>query len=78
MRINEIMSRSKIEKVQGNNVTVDHGDGTKTVVDKKKNPNALSKDDKGNIKLSQNPDKKQDKTASIIKPGAKVNIDANK
>jgi len=77
MRFDEIANRSKIEKVQGNNVTVDHGDGTKTVVDKKKNPNALSKDDKGNIKLSQNPDKKQDKTASIIKPGAKVNIDAN-
>ena len=77
MRFDEIIGRSKIEKVQGNNVTVDHGDGTKTVVDKKKNPNALSKDDKGNIKLSQNPDKKQKNTASIIKPGAKVDIDAN-
>lgn len=77
MRVDEIIGRSKIEKVQGNQVTVDHGDGTKTVVDKKKNPNALSKDDKGNIKLSQNPDNKNKTQASVIKPGAKVNIDAN-
>jgi len=77
MRFNEIMNRSKIEKVQGDQVTIDHGDGTKTVVDKKKNPNALSKDDKGNVKLSQNPDNKKKNPASVIKPGAKVQIDAN-
>jgi hypothetical protein len=77
VRINEIMNKSKIEKVQGNNVTIDHGDGTKTVVDKKKNPNALTKDDKGNVKLNQKPDNKKQNTASVIKPGAKVAIDAN-
>jgi hypothetical protein len=77
MRFNEIMNRSKIEKVQGDQVTIDHGDGTKTVVDKKKNPNALSKDDKGNVKLSQNSDNKKKNPASVIKPGAKVQIDAN-
>lgn len=77
MRINEIMNKSKIEKVQGNQVTIDHGDGTKTVVDKKKNPNALTKDDKGNVKLNQKPDNKKQNPASVIKPGAKVNIDAN-
>lgn len=71
------MNKSKIEKVQGNNVTIDHGDGTKTVVDKKKNPNALTKDDKGNVKLNQKPDNKKQNTASVIKPGAKVAIDAN-
>lgn len=77
MRFNEIINKSKIEKVQGDQVTIDHGDGTKTVVDKKKNPNALSKDDKGNVKLSQNPDNKKKNSASVIKPGVKVDIDAN-
>ena len=77
MKINEI-TVSKIEKVQGNNVTIDHGDGTKTVVDKKKNPAALQKDDKGQVKLNKNPNNKKQNPASVIKPGDKVELDANK
>jgi len=71
-------NKSKIEKVQGNNVTIDHGDGTKTVIDKKKNPSALQKDNQGQVKLNNDPKNKNKNPASIIKPGDKVELDANK
>lgn len=46
MKIAEVTSRSRVSRVQGNKVTVDHGDGTETTIDTQKNPDALSQDDK--------------------------------
>lgn len=52
MKINEItemqgMKPSIIKNLKpGQSAEVDHGDGTKTMIDLKKNPNALQKDPK--------------------------------
>jgi hypothetical protein len=58
---------------------VDHGDGTKTVVDLKKNPQALAKDPAtGKIKLStqQKPGQPtMSKQNTTVKPGDKVELD---
>ena len=53
MKINEI-TKGKISKIMpGQSAEVDHGDGTKTVVDLKANPNALQKDTMtGKVKLA--------------------------
>lgn len=77
MKINEI-TQSKISAIKpGNSATVDHGDGTKTVVDLKKNPNALVKDPTTKkIKLQKKPKMgtKAD-PAELIRPGDQVDTD---
>lgn len=58
MKIQEILEtngNSRVSRVQGNKVTVDHGDGTETTVDTQKNPDALNTDDEGNIELDTEP-----------------------
>ena len=76
MKIDEIM-KAKIDSVKpGVEATVDNGDGTKTVVDLKKNPNALSKGADGKVKLATKP-KAGQKPANTVKPGDDVEIDAN-
>ena len=45
---------------------------------KKKNPSALQKDNQGQVKLNNDPKNKNKNPASIIKPGDKVELDANK
>lgn len=76
MRIYEI--DSKITKMAGNNAEIDHGDGTKTVVDLKKNPAALQKDPaSGKVKMNKNAKpgaSKDPKTA--IKPGDTIEIES--
>lgn len=76
MKISEVVNtKAKIDTVKPNNsATIDNGDGTKTVVDLKKNPNALSKDDKGNVKLNKTPNPNA-KKSSFIRPGQKVVTD---
>jgi len=77
MRIDEITT-AKIDKVKpGVEATVDNGDGTKTVVDLKKNPNALVKDPATKkIKLNKKP---QTGTATdpakTPKPGDSVEVE---
>ena len=57
------MSKAKISDLRpGQSATIDNGDGTKTTVDLNKNPQALTKDAEGNIKLN-----------TIAKPGQKPN-----
>lgn len=73
MKIYEVTG--KISKVQpGNSAEIDHGDGTKTVVDLKKNPQALAKDPaSGKVKLNKKPQPggKVD-PAKALKPGDEV------
>lgn len=78
MRMHEILETqpAKVSRVRpGVDAEIDHGDGTKTVVDLKKNPEALSKDEKGQIKMNkpQKPGQKQN-PAKIIRPGDRVDI----
>lgn len=75
MKISEVVSKAKIDSVKPNNsATIDNGDGTKTIVDLKKNPNALSQDEKGNVKFSKNPSPNTP-AKTRIKPGQKVVTD---
>jgi hypothetical protein len=81
MKISEVTLPAKVTKVMPNqSAEVDHGDGTKTVVDLKKNPQALAKDPAtGKIKLSTQPQKpgqaNMSKQNTAVKPGDKVEID---
>lgn len=80
MRIKEILEAqpAKVTRVKpGAEAEIDNGDGTKTVVDLKKNPQALSKDETtGKIKLQTKPKPGQAKDpAKMIKPGDQVDID---
>jgi hypothetical protein len=81
MKISEVMQPSKVTKVMPNqSAEIDNGDGTKTVVDLKKNPQALTKDpETGKIKLSTQQQKpgqqSMSKPKTTIKPGDKVELD---
>jgi hypothetical protein len=80
MKISEVMQPAKVTKVMPNqSAEIDHGDGTKTLVDLKKNPQALAKDPAtGKVKLSQQQKPGQQKTTtsqSTVKPGDKVELD---
>lgn len=56
MKMNEVIGTSKIVDLRpGQAATIDHGDGTKTTVDLKKNPQALTKNPRGTIKLNKAP-----------------------
>lgn len=71
MRISEVTATSgKISKVMPNqSAEIDHGDGTKTVVDLKKNPTALTKDPtSGKVKLN-----KQGKPGDVKDPKQTIN-----
>ncbi len=69
----------KISNIKpGETATVDHGDGTSTTIDLKKNPTALSKDEQGKLKLNTKPatGQPQQPQGQEIKPGDQVEIDA--
>lgn len=77
MKISELLEAmpSKVSKVMpGQSAEIDHGDGTKTVVDLKKNPNALSKDTTGKLKLNKKPQQGQ-KNSDEPKAGDIVQVD---
>jgi hypothetical protein len=77
MKINEITmtTPSRVTSVRpGQSAEIDHGDGTKTVVDLKANPNALLRDPAtGKLRLS--PGNKDNKSADTPKVGDNVEID---
>lgn len=69
-------TKAKISDLRpGQSATIDNGDGTKTTVDLKKNPQALTKDDKGSIKLNTatKPGEKPN-PAKLIKKGDLVDV----
>ena len=80
MKISDIISEqnARVSRVQGNKVTVDHGDGTETTVDTQKNPDALNTDDKGNLEINTSPNnstmQKQKQQARRPRPGQQVKV----
>lgn len=77
MKMKEILEAqpATISQVKpGQSAEIDHGDGTKTVVDLKKNPTALSKDSQGKVKLNKKPDPNKKDPATMIKAGDKVDV----
>ena len=51
MNIFEVTQRARVTRSTGNQVTVDHGDGTQTTVDTRKNPDAISRGEDGKLKI---------------------------
>jgi|TARA_B110000977_G_scaffold61501_1_gene83620 hypothetical protein len=78
MKMHEV-TQSKITRNAGNKVEIDHGDGTATTVDTKKNPDAISRDEKGNVKLNKNIGNSsmngKKNTPKPPRPGEKIAID---
>lgn len=83
MKISEITettsnpnARARVKTVQGNRVTVDHGDGTETTVDTKKNPNALDTDSEGNVSLDTDSGNSAQRKnpQQRIRPGQRVQV----
>lgn len=77
MKINEVTT-AKVSRVTGNTAEIDHGDGTKTVVDLQKNPDALTKDaGTGRVRMNKG---NQQSTGSApnskqrVRPGDRVEI----
>jgi hypothetical protein len=83
MKVYEVTTQAKITKVMPNqSAEIDNGDGTKTVVDLKKNPQALASDpESGKLKLNTQTGAKPGQPqkpggqGSAIKPGATVELD---
>lgn len=78
MKMHEILEQkpATISQVKpGQSAEIDHGDGTKTVVDLKKNPSALTKDSTGGVKLNKKPTPGKKDPATMIRPGDKVEVD---
>ena len=78
MKIYEVMGKEpKITNVRpGVSAEIDNGDGTKTVVDLKKNPNALVKDPATKkTKLVKNQPNQNKDPKNNPKPGDKVTFD---
>jgi hypothetical protein len=81
MKISEVTQPAKVTKVMPNqSAEVDNGDGTKTVIDLKKNPQALAKDpESGKVTLNKQPQKpgqsNMSKQNTTVKPGDKVELD---
>lgn len=53
MKIIEV-TQARVTRTTNNQVEIDNGDGTKTTIDTTKNPNALSRDERGNLKVKRN------------------------
>lgn len=79
MKISEIVeTQAKVTRVKpGVEAEIDNGDGTRTVVDLKKNPQALTKDPvTKSIKMNTKPKPGEAKDpARVIKPGDTVKTD---
>ena len=77
MKIFEL-GQNKVTNVRpGQSAEIDHGDGTKTVVDLKKNPNALKKDpNTGKVQMNKsNSAGNTNQSQSTIRPGDQVEIE---
>lgn len=76
MKVVEV-TQAKISRVTGNSAEIDHGDGTKTVVDLQKNPNALQKDPAtGKVAMNRNNQRNNNRPNSNrrVRPGDRVEI----
>ena len=81
MNIHEVTQRARVTRSTGNQVTVDHGNGTQTTVDTRKNPNAISRGEDGKLKIQtqqansrMNGNNKNNQN-NRPKPGEEIEID---
>lgn len=76
MKINEV-TQAKVSRASGNEVEIDHGDGTKTTVDTRKNPNAITRSDDGKIKVNTNKNSSMNRNQrqQRPRPGEQVEIE---
>lgn len=76
MKINEVTGQARVTRSTGNEVEIDNGDGTKTTIDTKKNPNAISQDEKGNVTVNTEPANSAQRGSGTktVRPGQRVNI----
>lgn len=79
MKISEV-TQARVTRNTGREVEIDHGDGTTTTVDTQKNPDALSRDDQGKVKLNKptgnsSMSSQQKKQQQAPRPGEKITID---
>lgn len=78
MKISEVVQRAKVSQVRpGQTAEIDHGDGTKTVVDLRKNPGALQKDpNTGKVRLNKTPQSASaSRNRTNVNPGDEVEMD---
>lgn len=80
MRIKDIVietGTSRVTSVRpGQSAEIDHGDGTKTVVDLKKNPNAIQRDSgSGRLRLNRNNKNSGQGNQNQPRPGDQIDID---
>lgn len=76
MKINEV-TQAKVSRSSGNEVEIDHGDGTRTVVDTRKNPNAITRDEQGKVKVNTNRNSSMNRNnkQQPPRPGEKVELE---
>jgi len=76
MKINEV-TQAKVTRASGNEVEIDHGDGTRTTVDTRKNPNAITRDEQGKVKVNTNRNSAQrnNRSQQPPRPGEQVEIE---
>lgn len=82
MKITEVTQNARVTRSSGNEVEIDNGDGTRTTIDTRKNPNAISRDDQGNVKVNRNTGNSAQNNNSNNKnrpprPGEKVEIEVD-
>ena len=77
MRLKELGNNQtgKITKMTTSQAEIDHGDGTKTTVDLKKNPNALQKDTAtGKVKMNKSNSAGNTNKPEAPRPGDEVEV----
>lgn len=76
MKISEV-TKARVSRATGNEVEIDHGDGTKTTIDTRKNPNAITRDEQGNMKVNRNTGNSsmRNNTQKRPRPGETVDIE---
>lgn len=79
MKIKDITeaTAARVSRVQGDKVTIDHGDGRETTIDTRKNPDALDQDEKGNLQVSTEPrnsSMNKNKSQQRPRPGQRVQV----
>ena len=75
MKLHEISGTSKVSKMTTGQAEIDHGDGTKTTVDLKRNPNALQKDPAtGKVTMNKSNSAGKTDNKDTVRPGDEVEV----
>lgn len=83
MKIKEItenQNKARVTGVTGNEVEIDQGDGTTLTIDTKKRPDAVARDEQGNLEVDANVGNSAMKTAQqrrraqAPRPGERIQV----